>query len=1287
MFNLYRKKLRYLLKGQQKIWVLLIFLFTQFTNVSGQDYLKIINNSEGRNYLEVAQEIEKMYEGKDKGKGTGYKQLQRWLYFHKNRLTADNRIQNVSEQLYQEAEKYEAALRKNSNARTASFASGADWTPVGGTKYVRKGNGYSPGIGRVNVVAADPTDNDIVYAGTPGAGLWRSTNGGTTWTPLMDDVPGTIGISGIAIDPVSPSNNRHIYVLTGDGDGGNTSSIGVFKSTDNGATWTKTGLPAQTGNGRKLVMQPGNYQTLYAALNSGLYKTTNGGTTWTAVKKGVVYDIEFKPGDPNTIYVAGDGEVHVSYNGGSTWTTLTSGLPSSINCRVALAVTPAAPNGLYVLYGTSPESGKFGGVYYSPNALNFTLRSNTPNILGSATNGLGSGDQGWYDLAFMVAPDDSNEVTVGGINCWQSLNGGVTWSIMSVWNLNEGYGLSNYTHADIHWLEYFGSRIWCASDGGVFRSDDRAQNWVDVSAGLRINQVYRIHSHPSLPNKIVCGLQDNGLNIISGDTLFQWIGADGMVTFTHPDYHYVLYGSTQNGRLYWSPDNGNTAGYAGPTGLGGTGNWITPFVLDPNDGDVLYAGYEDVYRIGPSTDWVNISNGDLGTGNCDDIAVSPTNSNVLYVAKWDRLYTTSNLGSTWRNITNYSLTGPIKRVVVDAFNSSVAYVVARNGLFKVTASTTPVWTTLSNSSLPNVALNCFVQDTTKSNNAFYLGTDLGVYYKDDDLSSWIPYTKGMPRTIVNDIEIHYATQTVRIGTYARGVWQSPLYNPTGIQVSIPSPSSNTDYTSGQNITVNVSATTTSGTITKVELFDNGIKIGEDFSSPYSFTITGITQKEYVLNAVAYNSAGSAMVSSDVRVYGWNLRDPENPDSTLAGLDYKTYTGTWDYMPDFQNLTPVSTGTVSNFSIASRQGQDNYGFFFTGYITIPTDGIYTFYTQSDDGSMLYIGSDLVVNNDGLHGFDEKSHKIGLKAGKHSISVMYFERNGGDDLAVYYSGPSIPKQSIPNGALTRFNTNIAPSVSITAPANNATFTAPASITITASANDVDGSITKVVFYEGTTLLYEDFVAPYSYTWTGVAAGSYTLKAQAVDNNSATANATINVTVTSPVGDVIGPDCATGSQSFSLEVNPTHRTNATGYNWYSTASLQSFGPVSGMPYKANVVTNSTYSGGNYCVGVSYSSYPYYVEFCKSINPCPGARTEAAKSFLHLAPNPAEYMFSLKSDKTISNLRVTNMLGSEVYSTSDILEGTTLEFGKDLPYSVYNLNVQYADGSEESLKILKTR
>ena len=148
-----------------------------------------------------------------------------------------------------------------------------------------------------------------------------------------------------------------------------------------------------------------------------------------------------------------------------------------------------------------------------------------------------------------------------------------------------------------------------------------------------------------------------------------------------------------------------------------------------------------------------------------------------------------------------------------------------------------------------------------------------------------------------------------------------------------------------------------------------------------------------------------------------LRTPENPTGTTAGLDYTYYEGTWNTLPDFASLTPVKTGTTPALDLAPRQRDDEFAFRYSGYVTVPTDGTYTFSTASDDGSQLFIGSQLVVNNDGLHGTQEKSGQIGLKAGTHALTVTFFERNGAQVLSASYAGPGLSKQLIPAAALRR------------------------------------------------------------------------------------------------------------------------------------------------------------------------------------------------------------------------------------------------------------------------------
>ncbi|MCK4797246.1 MAG: hypothetical protein KAT05_07675, partial [Spirochaetes bacterium] len=163
------------------------------------------------------------------------------------------------------------------------------------------------------------------------------------------------------------------------------------------------------------------------------------------------------------------------------------------------------------------------------------------------------------------------------------------------------------------------------------------------------------------------------------------------------------------------------------------------------------------------------------------------------------------------------------------------------------------------------------------------------------------------------------------------------------------------------------------------------------------------------------------ISQMLHKIGWTVegefRNPENPANVVNGLDYEYFEGVWYKLPNFNDLTPVLNGAVNNFSITPRDQNDHFAFRFTGYIDVPTDGTYTFYTTSDDGSQLYIGYTLVVNNDGTHGMQEESGTIDIKAGKHAITVLFFEEVNDEGLIVSYEGSGITKRQIPNNVLYR------------------------------------------------------------------------------------------------------------------------------------------------------------------------------------------------------------------------------------------------------------------------------
>ncbi len=148
-----------------------------------------------------------------------------------------------------------------------------------------------------------------------------------------------------------------------------------------------------------------------------------------------------------------------------------------------------------------------------------------------------------------------------------------------------------------------------------------------------------------------------------------------------------------------------------------------------------------------------------------------------------------------------------------------------------------------------------------------------------------------------------------------------------------------------------------------------------------------------------------------------LRDPENPANAVNGLDYQYYEGIWLSIPDFSKLTPAKTGTAGSVDLSVRSRDDLFGMRYQGYVNIPTDGLYTFYTASDDGSKLLIGTTEVVNNDGLHATQEQSGTIGLKAGKHALTLLYIQGGGGQVLTASYAGPGLSKQVIPAASFYR------------------------------------------------------------------------------------------------------------------------------------------------------------------------------------------------------------------------------------------------------------------------------
>jgi len=196
------------------------------------------------------------------------------------------------------------------------------------------------------------------------------------------------------------------------------------------------------------------------------------------------------------------------------------------------------------------------------------------------------------------------------------------------------------------------------------------------------------------------------------------------------------------------------------------------------------------------------------------------------------------------------------------------------------------------------------------------------------------------------------------------------------------------------------------------------------SSSAATTVTALAQGTYQFQLKVTDNGGATgldIVQVIVNAAG-ALLPAVNPANTVNGLDYKYYEAAagWSFMPIFSNLIPVKTGTTTDFNISLANRSTRFAFYFSGYVNVPADGQYTFYTNSDDGSYLCIDGVIVVNNDGLHGALEMSGTIGLKAGKHTFWVGYFQQDGSSILTVSYSGPGVSKQALPASRLYRIST---------------------------------------------------------------------------------------------------------------------------------------------------------------------------------------------------------------------------------------------------------------------------
>jgi len=682
--------------------------------------------------------------GTDPVKVPGYKQFKRWEWFMAPRVYSNGKRFNPT-QVWQESEKYRAIHRT---------ANSGNWSLIG-PSIIPTGGG---GAGRLNFVRVHPTDPNTIFVGSPAGGLWESNDGGSSWATATDQLAQVIGCTDLAIDPVNPNI---MYLATGDGDAGDTYTVGVLKSTDAGQTWSSTGLVFYMANYRqisKILIDPNNTNTIIVASTGGIFRSTDAANTFTQVSTGSFKDMEFKPGDPNTLYAAG-GEFYKSTDNGQSWTHITSGLPAVANVsRIAIGVTENDPTYVYLIIGIAAPNYGTEGFYRSTNSGSGFTNISTPAL----------GNQQWYDLCIAVSPTNKNEIILGGqTDFLKSTNGGSSWG-------QTGGG----THVDYHDVIYTnGTTCYMTSDGGVYMSSNAGNSWTNLSWGLEVSQMYGFGQSTTTPYLMVQGWQDNGTNKFTGANWTHILGGDGMLCFVDRTNDLNIFAETQNGGLARSTNGGNT--FANAVGnINETGGWVTPWIQDPVNAGIIYAGFSNVWKSSNNgTSWTKISTFS-NTAELNTIAVSPANNSIIWAAKAAGLYVTSNGGGAWNTITNVPA-GTITAIACSDTDPNKAWITYSgfsniNKVFQ-TNDLGASWINLS-ASLPNVPVN-YITYVNGSNDATYIGTDLGIYYKDAGLNVWEPFYNGLPNVIVTQLHINYSIGKIRASTYGRGIWESDLYVP------------------------------------------------------------------------------------------------------------------------------------------------------------------------------------------------------------------------------------------------------------------------------------------------------------------------------------------------------------------------------------------------------------------------------------------------------------------------------------------------------------------------------
>lgn len=656
---------------------------------------------------------------------------------------------------------------------------------------------------RINHIAVDPSDQETIYIGYAGGGIYKTEDGGNTWNPIFDDYP-ILSIGCLAIDPVQTNT---VYAGTGDP---NITGIpfigqGIYKSEDGGANWEASGL-SETGIISEIIIHPTESNTIYAASmgspferssDRGLYKSIDGGTTWTQIlflseMTGII-DIAMSPDNPNVLFAAGwdrlrnnqesitfgDGaKIFKSHDGGNTWEQLQGGLPTDAQSRIGLAIAPSDAHQIYTVYvGKNHE---VYGVFRSVDEGVSWSEIDTDPLSGLPATALQG--FGWYFGKIEVHPTNPEEVFLLGVRLYRRNPNTSLWQRADTGN-------GDVVHVDMHDLVFLSDQeLLLATDGGLYGSQNGGQSWTDLE-NIPTTQFYHVSYNPHYPAIYYGGAQDNGSLSGSASTINDWrryFGGDGFRTLFHPEDPLVYYVETQHGGLSVTSDGGQTHQNATlGINMADNVNWDAPVIMSRHNPDHIYMGTDRLYQsmLGTSVDFQAISPMLTdsvvfleATSNVTAISESFFEPSFLAVGTGDgNLWITEDLGATWKNFSS-----EIPDRYITAIHHSPTWhdhiYLSLSG-FKDADNTPHVlqsldrgahWISISGN-LPNIPVNDLYILPNNGDEVIFAATDAGVFITENGGAEWTSMGNNLPAIPVFDLDYNVEKNELIAATFGKSI--------------------------------------------------------------------------------------------------------------------------------------------------------------------------------------------------------------------------------------------------------------------------------------------------------------------------------------------------------------------------------------------------------------------------------------------------------------------------------------------------------------------------------------